>query len=75
MEIIKVIWRDSNIYIEQCHKTDVFSYETLITYGKLIQENKEQIVVAGDILGDEVRRVIVIPKENIISIKKLYENS
>lgn len=68
---VEVIWRDSNMYLTQCNKDDGFTYETIISYGNLIQENDEQIVIAGDCMQDDVRRVIVIPNENIISLKKL----
>lgn len=61
-----VKWRDSNIYLTQCHREDDFEVEVITSVGFLVSETKDQIVLAGDSLGDDVRRVIVIPKENII---------
>lgn len=73
-KISRVIWRDSNIYLKQCSIDDDFTYETIVSYGKTIQEDDEQITLAGDTIREkDVRRVIVIPKENIISIKKYRE--
>ena len=69
MEKIEIIWRDSNIYLTQCNIDDNFKYETISSLGYLIQEDDEQITIAGDILGEDARRIIVIPKENIISMK------
>ena len=70
MEIITVKWRDSNMYLTQCHRDDDFSVAEITSIGVVIQEDKEKIVLAGDVIGDEVRRVISIPKENIIKTKK-----
>lgn len=67
-QIAEIVWRDSNIYITQCNREDDFKIEVINSFGKIIQENEEKIVLAGDLIGEEVRRVIVIPKENIIKV-------
>lgn len=55
------------MYLTQCSKEDVFEVATIISTGYVVSENKRQIVLAGDVLENgDVRRVIVIPKENII---------
>jgi len=63
----QIEWRDSRLYITQCSKDEDFQVETIISTGYVVSENNKQIVLAGDVLADgDVRRVIVIPKENII---------
>lgn len=67
MDKIKTIkWRDSNLYITQCARDDVYEVAVITSTGFLIEEDDEKVVLAGDLVGDELRRVIVIPKENII---------
>lgn len=70
-KIVRVSWRDSRLYIRQCEKDDDFAYCVLFSVGFVIQEDKEQIVLSGDLVDGDVRRVIVIPRENIINIKNL----
>lgn len=53
------------MYITQEPMQD-FSVCVIESVGFVIQEDKEKIVLAGDLVDDEFRRVIVIPKENII---------
>lgn len=70
-KLTSVQWRDSNMYITQCNKNDKFEVAVIISSGYLIQEDKSKIVLAGDVMENgEVRRVIVIPKENIIKRDK-----
>lgn len=38
----------------------------ITSVGFVIEETKDHIVLAGDIVDEDVRRVIVIPKENIV---------
>jgi hypothetical protein len=59
-------WRDSRMYITQCAIDDDFEVCVIISTGFVIKEDKKQIVLAGDIVDRDVRRVIVIPKENIL---------
>lgn len=66
-----VTWRDSSLVITQTPVDGDWYVETITSVGFLIHEDKEMIVLAGDLLNDnqDARRVITIPKENIISIK------
>ena len=66
-EVVKINWRDSNLYITQCNVDDDFEVALLTSIGELVKETDDYLVLAGDVLKDgEIRRVIVIPKENII---------
>lgn len=65
MKVRKVVWRDSALYLQQEAMQD-FQVRTLTSIGYVIQEDETKIVLAGDLVDDEFRRVIVIPKENII---------
>jgi len=63
----QIKWRDSKMYITQQSKDDLFEVATICSVGYVVQEDKTKIVLAGDVLDDgEIRRIIVIPKENII---------
>lgn len=63
----QVRWRDNRLYITQCSKDDKFEVAVICSVGYVVSEDKKQIVLAGDVLDDgDVRRVIVIPKENIL---------
>lgn len=68
-KLTQVMWRDSQLYLTQCQKDDNFKVAEFCSAGYVIKEDKNSITLAGDILvdGGDVRRVIVIPKENIIS--------
>lgn len=66
-DIVEVKWRDSNLYFTQSNKADEFKIATIRSIGELIGADDEKIIIAGDIVDDEdVRRVVVIPVENII---------
>lgn len=65
MKIRKIKWRDSRMYIVQEPMQD-FSVCVIESVGFVIKETKDIIVLAGDLVDDEFRRVIVIPKENIV---------
>ena len=56
------------MYITQEPMQD-FSVCVIESVGFVIQEDKHKIVLAGDLVDDEYRRVIVIPKENIVNGK------
>jgi hypothetical protein len=66
MKIKTIKWRDSRMYIEQQSQKDEFDVCIIQSVGYVIHEDKEKVVLAGDILETDARRVIVIPKENII---------
>lgn len=61
-----VKWRDSRMYIHQEHRDEPWEVCVITSVGFVIEETKEHIVLAGDLLDEDVRRAIVIPKENII---------
>ena len=68
--IVLITWRDSNRYIDQCHKDDEFEVVVITTVGFLLSETDTQIVLAQDSMSgsapEDYRGIIVIPKENII---------
>ena len=71
-EIEIIIWEDSNMYITQTHISEDWKTCWVESVGYSIEETKEYIVLVGDmIFSDEVRRIIVIPKNSIKSRRKL----
>jgi len=64
-KIKTVKWRDSNLYITQTNGDDL-EVSIIESTGYLIQETEDRIVLAGDLVNGEYRRVLVIPKENIL---------
>jgi hypothetical protein len=66
MKVRRIKWRDSRMYIAQ-HDRDL-DYEVCVieSVGFVIEENKDYVVLAGDLVDDEVRRTIVIPRENFV---------
>ena len=69
MKIKKVKWRDSKLYITQVGDED-FTPCIIESVGFVLEEDKNKIVLVGDLVDDEYRRVIVIPRENILNPKK-----
>jgi len=72
--VVLIHWRDSNRYIDQCHKDDNFEVVVITTVGFLLNETDTQIVLAQDSMSgsasEDYRGIIVIPKENIIETIK-----
>ena len=66
MRVKTIKWRDSAIILNQEPIDTNWQVEVLTSVGFVLEDNKDHIVLAGDIIRDDVRRVIVIPKENII---------
>jgi hypothetical protein len=66
MTIKKVKWRDSRLHIQQ-EPPQEWSVCIIESVGYLIQEDKDKVVLAGDLIEGEYRRVIVIPTENIVA--------
>jgi len=66
MKTKTIKWRDSNIFITQCDIDDEFNVAEITSIWFVIQEDDKKIVLAWDIIDWQVRRVIAIPKENII---------
>lgn len=54
------------MYITQMEKNHEWDVSVITSIGFVIEETKDHIVLAGDVLEEDVRRAIVIPKENII---------
>lgn len=54
------------MYITQCGKDEEWGVEIMTSVGFVVEETKNHIVLAGDLVGEELRRVIVIPRENIV---------
>lgn len=69
LDIVAVLWRDSTLYIQQESHGEHYEISIIESVGLLIEEQEDKIVLAGDYLKDGLRRVIVIPKENIVSTK------
>lgn len=67
----EVIWRDSRLYISQTSEDEKYAVCIITSVGYKIRDDKVAIVLAGDIVDGEYRRVTVIPRENIISTENL----
>lgn len=65
-ELVEIKWRDSRMYIEQCNQDDELDICVISSVGYKIKETKNVITLAGDLVDGDIRRVICIPKENII---------
>ncbi len=59
-------WRDSRKYLEQLPKDENFDVCVITSIGFIVSEDKQKIVLAQDIIDEDVRGIIVIPKENIL---------
>lgn len=64
VELIK--WRDSQMFLTQIENVPPWEVSEITSVGFVLDEDDDRIVLAGDMVGKDVRRVIVIPKENII---------
>lgn len=71
--IILVKWSDSRMYIIEETRDSDFDIATITSVGVLIHEDKEKIILAGDVIDDDVRRVIAIPKVNILEKKVIHK--
>ena len=69
MKILYIKWRDSRRYTYQMETTEDFSICEIHTIGFVVNENSKQYVLCQDIIEGDIRGVIVIPKENVISTK------
>lgn len=68
-KIVYVKWSDSNIYHDQYSKDKSFEFAIVESIGFLVDDKKDCIVIAGDSIDTDIRRVIAIPKVNIIKQK------
>jgi hypothetical protein len=75
MKIVWVKWRDANQYLRQSSIEDVRQglCEIVETVGFLIKDDSDSLIVANEYMGTsgDVRRTIVIPKENVVKMKLL----
>jgi hypothetical protein len=69
MKVKTIRWRDSRMYITQTDSDTKYEPCIIKSIGFVIEETKSHITLAGDLVDDDYRRVIVIPKENIIKDK------
>ena len=67
MKIIKITWRDSAIYNSQGDADYPYQVSVFESVGFLLKENKDSTVIARDMIRDESRGVLIIPKENILT--------
>lgn len=67
--IVVVHWIDSNIMHDQTN--EVVEPVTIQTVGYLIQDKVRSVTVARDLINDEWRGQISIPRECIMSIRKV----
>ena len=65
-DIVEITWRDSNRYDNQEGRDYSFEVSIIKSIGELIYKDEDKVVIARDIIGDDVRGTIVIPTENII---------
>lgn len=70
MKIVRVTWRDSHRYMYQMHPTEEVSVTVIESCGYLVSQNKKQIVLCQDVIGDDIRGVIVIPRENVTKVER-----
>jgi hypothetical protein len=66
MKITRVRWRDSRMYITQESRDADFDVTVIENIGFVLEESRDHIVLAGNLVDGDVRRVIVIPRENIL---------
>ncbi len=65
--------KDWTLYNEQKPANDRFDVSIGYVIGFLVKEDDEKVVLSANVFTDgQVRETTVIPKENIIFIKKLY---
>lgn len=65
-KIQEVKWRDSRMYIHQERRDETWEVCVISSVGYVVEETKDYIVLAGDLVDEDVRRALVIPKENIV---------
>lgn len=65
-KMVKIKWLDSNIYNEQGSINDDLKIATIESVGYLLKENEDSIAIARDLIGDDSRGTLVIPKVCIL---------
>jgi len=64
----KIKWRDSQLYFTQESTEGKWEVSEVDSVGYIIAEDDDKIVLAGDVINGDVRRIIVIPRENVIKV-------
>lgn len=75
-KIVEITWRDSNVYPRQDSRQyaiENFKMAVFHTVGYLIRETKTDYLVSREFEEEEndVRGSIVIPKENVVKVKRI----
>lgn len=70
-KIVKITWRDSHRYMYQMEDTLDCEVTIIESVGFLTYKDKNKVIIAQDLIDEDLRGVLVIPKENIIEIKNL----
>lgn len=64
-------WRDSKIYYGQTNSEDKYECCVIKTCGFFLGYSETSILIARDLVDDDERGVIAIPKENVITVKNI----
>jgi len=70
-DLIEVSWMDSRMYLTQQSMSDEFEPCLIHSVGFELHNDKQKVVLMGDIIENDCRRVLVIPKKDIIKIRAL----
>ena len=68
MKIVEIYWRDSRMFIQQHGLDEKLEVCTIRSCGFLLKSTDREIVLVGDLVDDEFRRTIIIPRENIVNV-------
>lgn len=71
LQKIEIHWRDSHRYMYQMERNEPVEVAIMKTVGWLVRETENEIVIAQDILGEDMRGVEVICAENVLERHKL----
>jgi hypothetical protein len=71
LQPIVCIWRDSRMYVTQISPDELPDICVMKTCGYFCGYTELGVIIARDLVDDDYRGVLVIPKENIVSIKSL----
>lgn len=68
---ILITWRDSRRYTYQMTSDEENSICIITSVGFLVKKEKDRYVICQDLIDDDFRGVMTIPRENVISAKFL----
>lgn len=69
--LVEIEWRDSHRYTYQMGQDEPVEVAIMRSVGYLISQTKDKVVIAQDLIGDDMRGIEVICRENIIKQKSL----